>query len=78
MDAFLQALKLRTPDESHRIRRPECGAVLTEYLSGINRFKCRACKWEGVISRVGTSLVASVTTLKRGLDERIGARRGGY
>lgn len=74
--AFHDALRLRTPDESHRIRCPECGAVLCEYLSGVNVYQCRSCKWKGVVSRVGVSLVASFVTLRQGQSDRIDARRG--
>jgi len=75
MDVFTEALRLKTPDESYRIRCPECEAVLAEYLSGVNVFRCRACKWHGVVSRMSASLVASMTTLKPGLTERILRRK---
>lgn len=74
--AFQEALRLRTPDESHRIRCPDCGAVLAEHLTGINIFRCRACKWHGVVSRIGVSLVASFVTMRAGRVDRIEGRRG--
>ena len=77
IDAFTEALKLRTPNESYRIRCKECDAVLAEYLNGVNVFKCRACKWQGVVSRTSITLVASFVTLRPGIDYRIESRNGG-
>jgi ribosomal protein L37AE/L43A len=73
-NAFVEALRLRTPDESHRIRCPDCNAVLAEHLSGINIFQCRSCKWRGVVYRDGVSLVASFVTQRPGRDDLVNMR----
>lgn len=63
---FQEAEKVHCPDEAYRIRCPNCGGVIGEYLFGILRAMCRLCKWKGIIVRSTESLVNSVTTLREG------------
>ena len=68
-NALRDAVRIESPDEAYRVWCPHCGYVLSESLLGVARFKCRNCRWEGVLIRTPVTLSQSSHVIRRGRDD---------